>query len=149
GGAPLRAGVRVQGGGGGPPVLGAGARNGARRVACVCAAFNLRRLRALGVEARVAPCRGGGCCGGAIRRDARRGSGGVVAAPMRRPNETAGHAHRSAAPNRSGDDAPAPADRSPGSRSSVANPKSVTKFGGGSTTLAALLLLGIVPTIPR
>src|SRR5437667_12818505 len=32
---------------------------------------------------------------------------------------------------------------------SVPNPKSVTKFGGGSTTLAALLLLGIAPTIPR
>src|SRR5882724_4129426 len=34
-------------------------------------------------------------------------------------------------------------------RPSVPNPKSVTKFGGGSTTLAALLLLGIAPTIPR
>src|SRR5205814_9204707 len=32
---------------------------------------------------------------------------------------------------------------------SVPNPKSVTKFGGVSTTLAALLLLGIAPTIPR
>src|SRR5439155_12763693 len=32
---------------------------------------------------------------------------------------------------------------------SVPNPKSVTKFRGASTTLAALLLLGIAPTIPR
>src|SRR5436309_9815138 len=32
---------------------------------------------------------------------------------------------------------------------SVPNPTSVTKFGGVSTTLAALLLLGIAPTIPR
>src|SRR5207245_10265126 len=32
---------------------------------------------------------------------------------------------------------------------SVPNPKSVTKFGGVSTTLAPLLLLGIAPTIPR
>src|SRR2546422_8656850 len=32
---------------------------------------------------------------------------------------------------------------------SVPNPKSVTKFGGVATTLAALLLLGIAPTIPR
>src|SRR5207253_9621531 len=45
-------------------------------------------------------------------------------------------------------------DRSPArgavdSGPSVPNPKSVTKFGGVSTTLAALLLLGIAPTIPR
>src|SRR5437870_12222318 len=41
--------------------------------------------------------------------------------------------------------------RAPGSRAlaSVPNPKSVTKVGGVSTTLAALLLLGIAPTIPR
>src|SRR5438105_1827871 len=35
------------------------------------------------------------------------------------------------------------------SLASVPNPKSVTKFGGVSTTLAALLLLAIAPTIPR
>src|SRR5439155_696456 len=51
-----------------------------------------------------------------IRRDAHRGSGGAVAAPMRRPNETADRAHWSAAPNRSGDGAPAPADHRLGSR---------------------------------
>src|SRR6266403_2030577 len=39
--------------------------------------------------------------------------------------------------------------RRPSPPASVPNPKSVTKFGGGSTTLAALLLLGIAPTIPR
>src|SRR5436190_9793848 len=32
---------------------------------------------------------------------------------------------------------------------SVPNPKSVTKFGDVSTTLAASVLLGIAPTIPR
>src|SRR5437667_120450 len=47
-----------------------------------------------------------------------------------------------------------PAGRKPGretsaTRASVPNPKSATKFGGASTTLAALLLLGIAPTIPR
>src|SRR5439155_21315194 len=41
---------RDQAGDGLPPLHAAGARNGARRVASVCAAFNLRRLRALGVE---------------------------------------------------------------------------------------------------
>src|SRR5437764_12325346 len=41
---------REQAGDGLPPLHAAGARNGARRAASVCAAFNLRRLRALGVE---------------------------------------------------------------------------------------------------
>src|SRR5207249_12194476 len=55
-----------------------------------------------------------------------------------------------AAPNRSGEGAPARVHGRLGSHApSVPNPKSVTKFGGGSTTLAALLLLGIAPTIPR
>src|SRR5207249_1811908 len=79
-----------------------------------CAALNLRRLRALGVAAA-----SHGRPRAANRRSvtAQHGSGGAVGAPMRRRTGRSLPDPCPAAPNRSGDGAPAPVHGSLGSRS--------------------------------
>src|SRR5881409_2312970 len=114
----------------------------------------LRRLEpapAAGVGRRGGLARPRATRGGSPRSGtAQHGSGGAVGAPMRRRRGRSLPDPSPAAPNRSGDGAPAPVHGRLGSHApSVPNPKSVTKFGGVSTTLAALLLLGIAPTTPR
>src|SRR5439155_13774298 len=80
-----------------------------------------------------------------------RGGGGGAGAPDPRPPRAslaaASPRKAAGAGGTGGGRGGAPAARPRVAR--VPNPKSVTKFGGVSTTLAALLLLGIAPTIPR
>src|SRR2546427_6171336 len=101
-----------------------------------CAALNLRRLRVLGGGlARPRAARGGSPRSGT----AQHGSGGAVGAPMRRRTGRSLPDPCPAAPNRSGDGAPAPVHGSLGSRSwsTEESPSRACRYYKGSSLLHA------------